>query len=51
MRAGGEPTKVERNYICPNVIAFAKLRITKPEGNKCNYIQMQLHLTYYTDQM
>ena len=44
---GGELTKVNCNYIYPkcnyirvNVITFSKLWPTKPEGGKCNYIQM-----------
>ena len=42
-----EPTKVKWNYIYPkwdyiwaNVIAFAKLWLTKSEGGKYDYIQM-----------
>ena len=37
---GGEATKVKCKYNCSNVITFAKLQPTKPEGGKCNYIQM-----------
>ena len=50
-KPGSEPTKVKCNYIFPNVITFAKLRPTKPEGGKCNYNQILLHLTHYIDQM
>ena len=46
-RPSGEPTKVKcnyiytkYNYIWENVITFAKLRPTKPEEGKCNYIKM-----------
>ena len=44
---GGEPTKVECNYIYPNVIKFCQMLLhlqncdpLSPNGGKCNYIQM-----------